>query len=271
MEKFLKKEPSKKRTNDDLSVTKVDSKSVEDIPSKKSKGESEFENLEIFLTVESWTTALGEEFKKPYFLSLKEQLVQEDIRKEKVYPPIKEIFNAYNSCPVDKVRVVILGQDPYHGPGQAHGLSFSVKKGVTTPPSLKNIYKELEDDIPKFKTPAHGFLQSWANQGVFLLNATLSVVQGKPNSHEGFGWSKFTDKTISYLGHRSDPVVFILWGKFAQKKQSLINEKVHKVIYAPHPSPFSARTGFFGSKCFSKCNSFLVEWGKDPIDWNVEN
>lgn len=215
-----------------------------------------------------WKEALGEEFSKPYMQELREFLRQEAAQQKKVYPRGADIFNAFNLTPPSKVEVVILGQDPYHGPGQAHGLSFSVQKGVRPPPSLVNIFKELNKDlgIPISK---HGDLTHWAEQGVLLLNTVLTVEEGKAASHRNRGWELFTDKVISYLSSRNDPIVFILWGAFAQSKAKMIRVPPHSILKAPHPSPLSAHNGFFGSKPFSKTNEILHSWGKKEIDWQL--
>ncbi len=181
---------------------------------------------------------------------------------------MNDIFNAFKFCPYEDVKVVILGQDPYHGEGQAHGLAFSVKKGVEIPPSLKNIYKELESDIG-FEPPAHGCLESWAKQGVFLLNTSLTVRKGQPLSHHGKGWETFTDHVISLLSQREKPMVFLLWGGNARSKKPLIDRSRHLVLEAPHPSPLSAYAGFFGCKHFSKANDFLAKIG-ESVDWHID-
>jgi len=216
-----------------------------------------------------WLNVLEPEFEKEYMKSLKAFLLQEKETGKKVFPKGADIFNAFNHTPFDKVEVVILGQDPYHGDGQAHGLSFSVQKGVATPPSLKNIYKELETDIEGFKTPNHGDLTQWADEGVLLLNASLTVRAHEPGSHQGKGWEAFTDQAISQLSAKKTGLVFLLWGKFAQQKAILIDEKKHTVLKSAHPSPFSAYTGFFGSRHFSKTNEILIAEGKKPINWQI--
>ncbi|MET1057642.1 MAG: uracil-DNA glycosylase [Pedobacter sp.] len=216
-----------------------------------------------------WLKVLEPEFEKQYMKDLKAFLVQEKEEGHTVFPKNADIFNAFNYTPFDKVEVVILGQDPYHGDGQAHGLSFSVKKGVVTPPSLKNIYKELETDIEGFTTPNHGQLTQWAEEGVLLLNATLTVRAHQAGSHQGKGWEAFTDQAISQLSAQKTGLVFLLWGKFAQNKSVLIDEQKHTVIKSAHPSPFSAYTGFFGSKPFSRTNAALLASGKKPINWQI--
>lgn len=216
----------------------------------------------------SWLSRLKDEFNKDYMKNLKAFLQSEYKREKIIYPLGKEYFNALNLTPFDKVKVVIMGQDPYHGPDQAHGLSFSVKKGIVPPPSLKNIYKELKTDL-NIETPEHGFLEAWAQQGVLMLNAVLTVENGKPASHQGKGWEQFTDKIISLLNEERENLVFILWGSYAQKKGAVINRKKHLVIESVHPSPLSSHRGFFGSKPFSKANEYLKKQGKTPIDWQI--
>jgi len=217
----------------------------------------------------SWLEALGEEFEKDYMVALKAFLVEEKQNGHTVYPKGADIFNALNHTPFDQVKVVILGQDPYHGQGQAHGLSFSVQKGVAVPPSLKNIYKELAEDFPGYNIPNHGELTKWADEGVLLLNATLTVRAHEANSHQGRGWEKFTDRVITELSNRREGIVFLLWGKYAQNKSALINGQKHTILMAPHPSPFSAHTGFLGCKHFSKANEILRKADKAPIDWQI--
>ncbi|QXU44025.1 uracil-DNA glycosylase [Pedobacter sp. D749] len=216
-----------------------------------------------------WLAVLEGEFEKDYMKNLKSFLQEEKNKGATVYPKGTDIFNALNTTPFDQVKVVILGQDPYHGVGQAHGLSFSVQRGVTVPPSLKNIYKELETDIEGFKTPNHGNLTHWAEQGVLLLNATLTVRASEAGSHQNQGWEIFTDEIIKALSQKREHIVFLLWGKYAQQKASLIDQKKHYVLTAAHPSPFSAYNGFFGSKHFSKANQLLVQNNLKPIDWNL--
>lgn len=213
----------------------------------------------------SWKEHLAEEFQKPYFEELI-QFVKEAYKNDIVYPPAGAIFRAFDLCPFDQVKVVILGQDPYHGPGQANGLCFSVNDSVPLPPSLINIYKEIENDL-QVKMPHRGNLEGWAKQGVLLLNATLTVSEHKPASHHGKGWEQFTDAAISKVSEDKDHVVFILWGRYAQDKGALIDEKKHLILKAAHPSPFSANKGFFGCKHFSQANAYL-EWNdKSPIAW----
>jgi uracil-DNA glycosylase len=217
----------------------------------------------------SWKIALEPEFKKPYFTELVEMLRAEKKSGKKIYPPGQFIFNAFEQTPIDQVRVVLLGQDPYHGPGQAHGLSFSVQPGIKPPPSLINIFKELKSDIGLVNTPASGDLSKWAQQGVLLLNASLTVRDNEPNSHANLGWSPFTDAVIQTVSRTCKHVVFILWGKFAQQKAALIDQDNHMILASAHPSPFSADKGFFGSKPFSKTNDWLIAHGIDPIDWSL--
>ena len=217
----------------------------------------------------SWLEALGEEFEKDYMIALKAFLVEEKQNGHTVYPKGADIFNALNHTPFDQVKVVILGQDPYHGQGQAHGLSFSVQKGVAVPPSLKNIYKELAEDFPGYIIPNHGELTKWADEGVLLLNATLTVRAHEANSHQGRGWEKFTDRVITELSNKREGIVFLLWGKYAQNKSALIDGRKHTILMAPHPSPFSAHTGFLGCKHFSKANEILQQADKAPVDWQI--
>lgn len=217
----------------------------------------------------SWLNVLEKEFQKDYMIGLKQFLTQEKQQNKIIYPPSSEIFNAFNLTPFDKVKVVIIGQDPYHGYGQAHGLSFSVKDHVRLPPSLQNIYKELQTDIPGFKIPANGNLTKWAKQGVLLLNATLTVEASKAGSHQKQGWETFTDEAIKAISNFKQGVVFILWGRFAQDKEKLIDTSKHFIIKSAHPSPFSAHNGFFGSKPFSKTNEFLKKQHLEPIDWQT--
>src|SRR3984957_11898730 len=215
---------------------------------------------------ESWKKVLHHEFSQPYFAGIVSFLKAEKLSGKIVYPPGKFIFNAFNTTPIDKVKVVLLGQDPYHGPGQAHGLSFSVPKGIPPPPSLINIFKELHQDVG-IPIPGHGNLTHWAEQGVLLLNPSLPVRANKTKSHAKVGWAEFTDGVISKVSALKEHAVFLLWGKFAQEKQALIDETKHLVLKAAHPSPFSADKGFFGCKHFSKANAWLAGKGIDPIDW----
>ena len=214
---------------------------------------------------ESWKEVLTEEFNKPYFSSLKDFLVEEK-KKYVIYPPGPLIFNAFNRTPFDKVKVVILGQDPYHGAGQAHGLCFSVQDGVQPPPSLQNIFKEIRSDIGT-PIPNNGNLTRWADQGVFLLNAILTVRARSPKSHQGKGWEMFTDEVIKKISAEKSGVVFMLWGRDARNKVSLIDRDRHLVLEAPHPSPYSADYGFFGCRHFSKANNYLEQQGKEPVKW----
>ena len=217
----------------------------------------------------SWLEVLSDEFDKDYMVQLRQFLKNEKQIGNKIYPKGGDIFNAFNKTPFDQLKVVILGQDPYHGENQAHGLSFSVQKGITIPPSLRNIYKELLTDIPGFIIPNHGDLTEWAEQGVLLLNASLTVRAGMPGSHQKQGWEEFTDNVIKTISDKKEGIVFILWGAFAQAKAELIDKTKHHIIKSPHPSPFSADRGFFGSKPFSKTNEILEKEGKKPIDWQI--
>jgi uracil-DNA glycosylase len=216
----------------------------------------------------SWKKVLAHEFEQPYFATIKQFILTEKQKGKKVYPPGSQIFNAFNLTPFDHVKVVILGQDPYHGPGQAHGLSFSVPQGIPQPPSLVNIFKELKSDL-NIDAPPHGNLESWAKQGVLLLNAVLTVNDSEAASHKNAGWEKYTDAVIKAISDHKEHVVFILWGRFAQNKESLIDTKKHCVIKSAHPSPLSAHAGFFGSKPFSKTNTYLREHGIKEINWRL--
>lgn len=215
---------------------------------------------------ESWKKVLHQEFDKPYFKQITEHLKTEKAQGKIIYPPGPLIFNAFLQTPFDEVKVVILGQDPYHGPGQAMGLSFSVQDGVQPPPSLVNIFKELHNDIG-MAIPKTGNLTPWAQQGVLLLNASLTVRAGEPMSHSKIGWHHFTDTVIEKISSLKENVVFLLWGKFAQQKEEIIDTKKHHILKAAHPSPLSANNGFFGCRHFSKTNAFLSKNGYDPIDW----
>lgn len=217
---------------------------------------------------DSWNEKLNVEFNKPYFEQIALHIKTEKSQKKIIYPPGSLIFNAFNTTPFDNVKVVILGQDPYHGSGQAHGLCFSVQNGVPPPPSLVNIFKELQEDLG-LPIPDHGNLTHWAEQGVFLLNASLSVRSGEPMSHSKIGWAQFTDEVIKIISSKKEHGVFILWGKFAQEKRILIDESKHCILKAAHPSPLSAHAGFFGCKHFSKTNAYLIKNGIDPIDWKL--
>ncbi len=216
-----------------------------------------------------WEQALKPEYKKEYYRKLYDRVVEE-YKTQVVYPPSEEIFTAFHLTPLSEVKVVILGQYPYHEPGQAHGLSFSVKPGIATPPSLVNIYKELQDDLG-CKIPNNGYLTKWASQGVLMLNTLLTVRAHEAFSHKGIGWEEFTDAAIRILNEQDRPMVFLLWGSPAQKKASMLNNPKHLVLKAPHPSPLSAYRGFFGCKHFSQTNAFLEEHGLAPIDWQIED
>lgn len=217
----------------------------------------------------SWLNVLGGELEKTYMKDLKSFLLEEKQKGFTVFPKGADIFNAFNHTPFNKVKVVILGQDPYHGQGQAHGLSFSVQKGISVPPSLKNMYKELADEYPDFKIPNHGELTSWADQGVLLLNATLTVRAHEAGSHQKRGWEIFTDYIIAELSKQRSGIVFLLWGKFAQQKETLIDTNKHFVLKAAHPSPFSAYNGFFGCNHFKTANEILAKQGLDEINWQL--
>ena len=216
-----------------------------------------------------WLEALKEEFGKDYYKNLF-QKVNEEYKTQLIFPPADDIFNAFHFTPLNQVKVVILGQDPYHNDGQAHGLCFSVKKGVGIPPSLVNIYKELHDDLGCY-LPNTGYLEKWARQGVLLLNTVLTVRAHQANSHRNLGWEKFTDAAIQVLDVQEQPMVFILWGRPAQMKKKMLHNPRHLILEAPHPSPLSASRGFFGSRPFSQTNAFLEENGLTPIDWQIEN
>lgn len=228
---------------------------------------STFDPAEVKIE-ESWKEVLSEEFEKDYFREIRSFLRSEINKGKTIYPPGDLIFNAFNKTPFDEVKVVILGQDPYHQPGQAMGLSFSVPKDVKVPPSLKNVFKELNDDL-NIEIPDHGDLTSWSEQGVLLLNAILTVEKGKPASHHKIGWQEFTDTAIQKLSEKRENIIFLLWGNFAKNKKKLIDETEHYVFEATHPSPL-ARGGFFGCKHFSKTNEILLQLGKKPIDWSLD-
>ncbi len=214
-----------------------------------------------------WDVILADEFEKPYYKRLRAFLKQEYSTRV-IYPHMNDIFNSLKCSSFEKTRVVIIGQDPYHGVGQAHGMCFSVKRGVEPPPSLKNIFKELETDVG-FKPVDHGELTSWAEQGVLLLNTVLTVREGSPNSHKGMGWEEFTDRVISELNRKTTPVVFLLWGANARAKAKIIDNPLHRKLETVHPSPLSAYNGFFGCRHFSRCNEILVASGQEPINWQL--
>lgn len=215
----------------------------------------------------SWKEVLAEEMKKPYFVEL-QSFLDKEYAEHTIYPDRHDIGSAFHFTPFNEVKVVILGQDPYHGPGQAHGMSFSVKPGVAIPPSLRNMFKELSEDIG-CSIPMCGYLENWAKQGVLLLNTVLTVRAGEANSHKGMGWETLTDAVIQKLSEREKPVIFVLWGKPAQSKMKLIDTTKHLILQAPHPSPLSAHRGFFGSKPYSKINAQLISWGDKPIDLSL--
>ena len=219
--------------------------------------------------INDWEKALSKEFKKPYYLKLY-NTVRSEYSKTTVYPPSEEIFTAFNLTDINDVKVLILGQDPYHEPGQAHGLSFSVKPGVAIPPSLLNIYKELEDELSLY-IPNNGYLEKWAKQGVLMLNTVLTVRAHNANSHKGIGWEEFTDAAIMALNELDKPIVYMLWGSNARSKAKMFNNKKQLVLEAPHPSPLSSYRGFFGCNHFIKCNEFLKANGLSEIDWQIEN
>jgi len=221
-------------------------------------------NLQI---TNDWQTLLSPEFEKPSFQSFMDFLDHE-YATQTIYPPADDVFNALNYTPYKDVKAVIIGQDPYHGPNQAHGLCFSVQPDIKIPPSLANIYKELKSDLG-IPIPEHGYLENWAKQGVLMINAVLTVREGNAGSHAKIGWEPFTDKIIEHLNAREEPLVFILWGGYARKKARMITNPIHLVLEAPHPSPLSSYRGFFGSKPFSKTNEFLIQTGQRPIEWSV--
>lgn len=219
----------------------------------------------------TWHDVIGQEKQQPYFQDTLKFVVSERAAGKTIYPPQKDVFNAFSSTELENIKVVILGQDPYHGPNQAHGLSFSVLPGIPAPPSLVNMYKELITDIPGFERPNHGYLQSWAEQGVMLLNTVLTVEGGNAHSHAKLGWETFTDKVIAAINDNREGVVFLLWGSHAQKKGRIIDRNRHHVLAAPHPSPLSAHRGFLGCKHFSQANALLAQQGLQPIDWHLKN
>ena len=216
-----------------------------------------------------WNTFIDAEKRLAYYQKLASFVQAERDSGKAIFPPQEEVFTAFDKTPLDKVRVVIIGQDPYHGPNQAHGLCFSVKHGVKTPPSLVNMYKELMTDIPGFKTPEHGHLSSWAEQGILMLNTVLTVEQAKAHSHAKSGWETFTSNALKLLNEQTSPIIFILWGAHAMKKGKVITANQHHILSGPHPSPLSAYRGFFGCQHFSKTNEILISLGTKPIDWQV--
>eukprot|EP01135_Chromosphaera_perkinsii_P002597 Nk52_evm113s224 gene=Nk52_evmTU113s224 len=263
-----------KQKNEEISSPNKSSLSEEQIKMiEEKKKAAEAKRLESLLCLEgktmgsSWHDALSREFSKAYFVDLKKFLEKEKLQNQVIYPPENDIYSWTRFCKLENVKVVIVGQDPYHGPNQAHGLCFSVRKGVKAPPSLVNMYKELGATCKGFEVPNHGCLVSWAEQGVLLLNAALTVRAANANSHAGKGWEKFTDTVINILSNRYSGIVFMLWGSYAQKKGANINRRKHKVLECPHPSPLSAHRGFFGSKHFVKANDYLALCNKDIIDW----
>lgn len=218
---------------------------------------------------EQWNEALEAEFKKEYFKELI-KFVEHEYKNHKVYPPKEDVFNAFNLTPLGQVKVVVIGQDPYHNEGQSHGLCFSVKPGTRIPPSLRNILKELEDDLG-FVAPNNGYLEKWAKQGVLLLNNVFTVRANEPNSHRKRGWEEFTDSVIRVLNKEDRPIVFILWGGPARENKKILDNDQHLIIESPHPSPLSSYRGFFGTKPFSRTNEFLIDMGLEPIDWKIDN
>ncbi|KYQ90077.1 uracil glycosylase [Tieghemostelium lacteum] len=260
-----KAKATKKRTKEEIDEEEEEEEEEEKKEEAVIKNPNEYDNLFDHLTEESWKIALKDEITKTY---IKTMIKNINGAPRPIYPPQDEVFTAFNRVPLDKVKVVIVGQDPYHGPGQAHGLCFSVKKGISPPPSLINMYKELKNTIEDFEAPKHGFLQSWADQGVFLLNAVMTVTQAKPNSHEKFGWATFTDTVMDILNKQPGPIVFILWGGFAKKKGSKIDKKKHHVLESGHPSPLSVKH-FMGCDHFRKANEFLKSKDLTEIDWKL--
>ena len=222
------------------------------------------------MTALTWTDLLASEKEKPYFKAIMDFLKQESAKGAVIYPPKSDMFNALKLTPFEDVKIVIIGQDPYHGPNQAHGLCFSVKRGVSPPPSLINIYKELHNDIG-FKIPSHGNLEKWTHEGVLLLNATLTVQAHNPQSHAKIGWQIFTDKIIEALNQHPKGIVYLLWGAYAQSKEALIDTSKHRVLKAAHPSPLSAYRGFLGCHHFSKANELLISLGRTPVDWTLDD
>lgn len=237
-----------------------------DLTSFKPRGSHDMDKAREIRLEPSWKARLVDEFSQPYMLALRQFLLERKRAGAAIYPPGNLIFNALDSTPFERVKVVILGQDPYHGPGQAHGLCFSVREGVELPPSLRNIYRELADDLG-CRTPVSGDLQSWAEQGVLLLNAVLTVERGRAGAHQGKGWERFTDRVVSELNAHREGLVFMLWGSYAMKKGAVIDRGQHLVLTAPHPSPLSAHRGFFGCRHFSQANAWLKQRGETPISW----
>uniref|UniRef100_A0A914UTF5 Uracil-DNA glycosylase n=1 Tax=Plectus sambesii TaxID=2011161 RepID=A0A914UTF5_9BILA len=264
--------PKKQKSMTDFFATKEVKTSVtavaNDAKAAQSEGASGEKRLSALFTDAAWKRKMAAEMNKPYFAKIEKFLEEEYKKGKKIFPPYPEIFNAFNMAPLQQLKVVIIGQDPYHDNNQAHGLCFSVRRGINPPPSLKNMYKELSTDIEGFQIPTHGCLEAWAKQGMLLLNASLTVEAHKANSHSHIGWQTFTDAVIKAVSDQCVGVVFILWGGFAQKKESLIDKKKHRIIKAAHPSPLSA-TKFFGCKCFSQTNEALKAFGKKPIDWTL--
>ncbi|KAI9302945.1 uracil-DNA glycosylase-like protein [Cunninghamella echinulata] len=252
----------------EAAVTESSPEEARQILSDLDDEKKELLNLEMTTMHHQWLKVLKPELTKPYFLKLKKFLLQEKNDGQTIYPPENEIYSWSNYTPPSNVKIVIIGQDPYHGPGQAHGLCFSVKKGVPPPPSLVNMYKALEKDYPDFKKPNHGYLANWAKQGVLLLNTSLTVRKSNAASHSGKGWEEFTDAVINYINEKKSNVVFLLWGSHAQKKGAKINKSKHLILKSVHPSPLSAHRGFFDCQHFKKANEFLESKGRPTINWN---
>eukprot|EP01104_Vermistella_antarctica_P011416 TRINITY_DN3182_c0_g1_i1.p1 TRINITY_DN3182_c0_g1~~TRINITY_DN3182_c0_g1_i1.p1 ORF type:complete len:302 (+),score=82.99 TRINITY_DN3182_c0_g1_i1:74-907(+) len=264
---FTPTENKKKRKTPE----KAEAKDGDDDTNKKAKASSPGEKNSLLTHLDNngtWYEHLSGEFQKPYFQKLTDFLKTEQ-GSQQVFPPPEDIFTAFNKCKFEDVRVVIIGQDPYHDDNQAHGLSFSVKRGIKIPPSLRNMYKELSTSVKGFKTPTHGFLESWATQGVLMLNAVLTVRAHKANSHKAKGWEKFTDSAIALLNEKRENVVFLLWGGYSQKKGKLIDRKRHHVIEGVHPSPLSASKGWYGSNHFNKANEYLKKKSLKEVDWKL--
>jgi len=229
----------------------------------------DYQDINELKTMANWTDLLALEKQQDYFQDTMDYVEQRRAEGVNVYPPVDEVFNAFSITPFESIKIVVLGQDPYHGEGQAHGLCFSVKPGIKPPPSLANMYKELVTDIEGFEIPQHGYLQSWAEQGVLLLNTVLTVEQGQAHSHKQLGWEQFTDSVIQKLSEHGEGIVFLLWGGHAQKKGKKIDGEKHFILKAPHPSPLSVYRGFYGCKHFSQANELLIQQGKTPIDWKL--
>ncbi|KAJ3119832.1 hypothetical protein HK098_005110 [Nowakowskiella sp. JEL0407] len=261
--------PTEKQPEESKENSNADS-SAELVATYRESLDPGYYSIEKMYMPDDWLLAFYKEILKPYYKGIKMFLAKEENEKKIIYPPSSDLFS-FMKCPIQSIKVVIIGQDPYHGPGQAHGLCFSVREGVRIPPSLRNIYKELQSDLGKFTVPKHGYLQNWCEQGVLMLNASLTVRKSEANSHQNIGWAQFTDAIINYVNQSLDHVVFLLWGKDAQKKGLKINKIKHLVLNAAHPSPFSANNGFFGCKHFSKTNTYLEKNRKQAINWDCLN